>query len=145
MTTATPVLVRVTKHFEAPPARVFDAWLDPALIERFMFGPHLRDEEIIHVENEPRVGGTFSFLVRRDGAEIDHVGEYLTIVRPRKLAFTWGILGSESSRVTIEIAPAASGCDMTLSHELHPASAKNKDRTKDAWTKMLEALDLALG
>jgi uncharacterized protein YndB with AHSA1/START domain len=125
-------------------ATLVDAWLDPDMISHFMFGPHMRDEEIIHLINEPRVGGTFSFLVRREGQEIDHVGEYLSIARPRKLAFTWGVAGSASSRVSIEITPAAAGCELMLSHELHPASAGQKDKIKASWMKMLEALALTL-
>lgn len=34
-------------------------------------------------------GGRFSFLVLRGGEEIDHVGEYIALERPRRLAFTW--------------------------------------------------------
>jgi uncharacterized protein YndB with AHSA1/START domain len=37
--------VCVVRRFSASPERVFDAWLDPAMVGRFMFGPGLRDEE----------------------------------------------------------------------------------------------------
>ena len=32
-----PVVLRVTRHFEASPERVFDAWLDPAQVGQFLF------------------------------------------------------------------------------------------------------------
>ena len=94
--------VRVTRRFDAMPKRVFDAWLAPAMIGRFMFGPALRDEEVLRIELDARVGGSFSFLVRRLGTEIDHVGHYLEIDPPRRLAFTWGVAGesTDESRVT---------------------------------------------
>ncbi len=71
---ASPVQVRVVRSFAAPAERVFDAWLDPTSIGKWMCGPALRDEEVLHLEIDPRVGGKFSFLVRRQGTEIDHVG-----------------------------------------------------------------------
>ncbi|MEP7209529.1 MAG: SRPBCC family protein, partial [Alphaproteobacteria bacterium] len=85
-----PAAVAV-QTFKAPPERVYDAVLDPAMIARFMFGPLLREEEILHIRNEPKVGGAFSFKVRRGETEIDHVGKYLELDRPRRIAFTWAV------------------------------------------------------
>jgi uncharacterized protein YndB with AHSA1/START domain len=136
--------VRVTHRYSASAERVFDAWLSPALLGRWMFGPTVRDEQILHLELEPKVGGRFSFLVRRGSDEIDHVGEYLEIDRPHRLAFTWGIGAGDSSRVTIDIAPHGSGCELTLLHELHPDWADYADRTQAGWTHMLGKLSDAL-
>src|SRR2546422_4474208 len=71
MSTKHDVTVRVTHRYNASPERVFDAWLDPKLIDGWMFGPSQRDEEVRRVTVDPRVGGSFSFLVRREGHEID--------------------------------------------------------------------------
>ena len=72
-------VVRVNRRFNASSQRVFDAWLDPNMLSRWMFGPSVRDEEIVSLSLDPRPGGAFSFVVRRDGREINHVGEYLEI------------------------------------------------------------------
>lgn len=56
-----------------------------------MFGPAVRDEAIVRLDLAPHVGGSFSFVVRRQGEEINHVGTYLEIERRRRLVFTWGI------------------------------------------------------
>src|SRR6185312_11586749 len=88
-----PVIVRVTQGFNASPERVFDAWFDPVLIGQWMFGPRLRDEEIVHLKTDARLGGTFSFLVTRQSTPIDHIGTYREIERPRRIVFTWGIAG----------------------------------------------------
>ena len=141
--------VVVTHRFAAPPERVFDAWLSPELIGRWMFGPGVRDEEIVRIALDARVGGSFSFMVRRpiDGAprDIDHVGRYLALDRPRRLVFTWGVAGTGSdSQVMIEIVPAADGCALTLTHALDPAWADDADRTRAGWTTMLEALSKVL-
>src|SRR5262245_33774950 len=107
------VKVSVTRHFDASPERVFDAWLDPEKIGKWMFGPALREEEVLRIVADARVGGSFSFLVRRQGEEIDHVGKYREIDRPRRLVFTWGIAGQseDESLVTIEIAAQETAAD----------------------------------
>jgi uncharacterized protein YndB with AHSA1/START domain len=142
-----PVIVRVTRRYSAASERVFDAWLDPDLIGRFMFGPALRDEEVLRIAVDARVGGTFSFLVRRGQMEIDHVGTYRVIDRPRRLVFTWGIAGesTDESVVTIEIAPRDTGCDLTLTHEMDPKWRQYAARTEAGWAKMLEMLGTKLG
>jgi uncharacterized protein YndB with AHSA1/START domain len=140
ITVNSPIKVSVVRHFNAAPERVFDAWLDPEMIAQWMFGPAVRDEEIVRITTAPRIGGSFSFLVRRKGEEIDHVGTYLEIKRPNRLAFTWGIGEAEGSRVIIEIVGHEAGCELTLTHELAPDWADYADRTKAAWEKMLEVL-----
>jgi uncharacterized protein YndB with AHSA1/START domain len=148
MSTTQDVTVRVTHRYNASPDRVFDAWLDPRLIDGWMFGPSQRDEEVVHIAVDARVGGSFSFLVRRQGQEIDHVGEYLEIDRPRRLAFTWGaaVAGDkpDPSRVTIEIAASEGGCELTLTHEIDPEWAEYADRTREGWSKILAAMETAL-
>jgi uncharacterized protein YndB with AHSA1/START domain len=140
MTTKAPSQVRVTRHFDATPDRVFDAWLNPELIGAWMFGPAVREEEVVRITNDPRVGGSFSFVVRRQGEEINHVGEYLEIQRPWRLVFTWGIDEAGGSRVVIDIIVQDAGCELTLTHELPPDWSDYADRTKAAWSKMLEVL-----
>ncbi len=137
-----PVLVRVTKSFSAAPERIFDAWFDPRLIAQWMFGPRLRDEEIVHLEVDVRVGGRFSFLVKRQGMEIDHVGVYRAIARPRRIVFTWGIAGhsTDESVVEIDIVATATGCKLTLTHHMDPKWADYAERTQAGWTTMLNAL-----
>jgi uncharacterized protein YndB with AHSA1/START domain len=147
MTGEAPALVRVTRRFSVSPERVFDVWLDPQMIGRWMFGPALREEEVLHLEVDARVGGTFSFLVRRQGEEIDHVGTYREIDRPRRLVFTWGVVGDSEgeSQVIVDIRPAETGAELTLTHEMHPKWVEYAGRTEAAWAKMLDALATAFG
>src|SRR5262245_9577433 len=141
------VKVSVTRHFDASPERVFDAWLDPEMIGKWMFGVALREEEVLSIVSDARVGGSFSFLVRRQGQEIDHIGKYREIDRPRRLVFTWGIAGEseDESFVTIEIVPQGRGVELTLTHEMDSKWADYTGRAEDGWTKMLNELAAALG
>src|SRR5688572_6176356 len=94
--------VRLRQLFSASPQHIFNMWLDPEKIADWMFGPKVRDEQVLGIEIDPKVGGRFSFKVLRDGTEIDHVGEYVAIDRPRRLAFTWAVRGEGlNSRVSI--------------------------------------------
>jgi uncharacterized protein YndB with AHSA1/START domain len=137
-----PVKVRVSRQIKASSEKVFDAWFDPELLGKWMFGPALRDEEVVRLTTDAKVGGTFSFVVRRQGMEIDHIGKYLEIDRPRRLVFTWAVAPSpiDSSRVSIDVAPLENGCEITLIHELHPDWADYAARTEAGWTKMINAL-----
>ncbi len=135
--------VRVTRTFAARPEAVFDAWLDPAWLGRWMFGPGVRPETVLHLRTEARVGGGFSFLVERDGQRIDHIGTYLEIDRPRRLVFTWAIRGEsddDGSTVAIDLAATPEGCALTLTHTLPAQWADYASRTRHGWTTMLDAL-----
>lgn len=146
MPVESPITVRVQRAYPHAPERVFDAWLDPSVLGRWMFGPSIRDEEIVRLSVDPRVGGMFSFVVRRQGAEIDHVGQYLEIDRPARLVFTWGVAEDlpETSRVTIDIAARDGGCDLTLTHTMDAKWADYAARTESGWQMMLSALDRAM-
>lgn len=136
--------MKVTQKFSVSAERVFDAWLNPDMLNKWMFGRALRDEDVIHLKLDPKVGGRFSFMVKRQGEKIDHVGTYREIVRPNRLVFTWGIVGfsdnESESVVFIDIVSNKSGCELTLTHELDAKWSDYKDRAKDGWTKMLNAL-----
>jgi uncharacterized protein YndB with AHSA1/START domain len=142
-----PTIVQVTRRYSASAERVFDAWLDPDMIGQFMFGARLREEEVVHLRNQPRVCGTFSFLVKRQGQPIDHIGRYEVIERPRKLVFTWSIAPEpiDASRVTITITARGNGCELTLAHELAPGWEDYAERTKGGWTRMTDELATVLG
>lgn len=142
-----PVKAVATKRFTVSAERVFDAWLDVNWLGRWMFGPSVRDERIVRLGCEPRVGGKFSFVVDRQGNEVDHVGEYLEIDRPRLLVFTWGTRDTlpETSRVIVEIAPTADGCEVRVTHVMAAKWADFADRAAGSWRKMLDALAVALG
>jgi uncharacterized protein YndB with AHSA1/START domain len=143
MTSESRAAVRVTRHFTAAPERVFDAWLDPATAGRWLFATPTG--QMVRVEIEPRVGGRFIFVDRRDGQDVEHVGEYLAIERPRRLVFSFGVplYSAEMTRVTVEITPAETGCDLTLTHEgVLPDYA---ERTAGGWTMILGRLEAAVG
>jgi uncharacterized protein YndB with AHSA1/START domain len=141
-----PLRVVVTHRFPTAAERVFDAWLDPHWIGRWMYGPPLRQERVVRLATEPRVGGRFSFVVDRAGVEVIHHGTYLEIDRPQLLVFTWGTGDGQPdvSRVVVELTPLGAGCQLTLTHVLAARWANFAVRAPGAWRRMLTALDHAL-
>ena len=137
--------LRVERRFAASAERVFDAWLDPAIARAWLFAA--AGGRIVRAETDPRVGGRFVFVDRRDGGDVEHVGEYLEIDRPRRLAFTFGVpaFGPEFDVVTIDIVEDGDGCRLTLTHAMTPAiHAEWSERTREGWTTMLAALAATL-
>lgn len=141
-----PIKVIVKKEFNAPAEKIFDAWLDPDWLNRWMFGPDVREEEIIKLENSPEKGGTFSFVVKRDDNVINHMGTYREVQRPNRLVFTWGVdvEAGDESVVTITIQSTESGCRLTLVHTMDSKWAEYVDRTEQGWSFMLEKLNALL-
>jgi uncharacterized protein YndB with AHSA1/START domain len=142
MNAETPVVARVSHHFSASAERVFDAWLDLEFTSRFMFT--IETGELVRAEMDPRVGGKFVFVDRRDGQDVVHVGEYMEIDRPRRIVFTLAVDDSETSVVNIDIAPLESGCELTLTHEMDPVWADYIERTERGWSTILNAMDSGL-
>ncbi|HVZ30212.1 MAG TPA: SRPBCC family protein [Asticcacaulis sp.] len=139
------VSVEIQHSYAAPVERVFDAWLDPALIGGFLFGPHLRNEELLSADIDARVGSRFSFKVRRDGQVLDHKGKYFVIDRPHTLSFSWGVNEEDGvSRVTLTFTPTATGCDLHLTHLMAAKWADWKDKIAAGWRKIVSDLDTTL-
>ncbi|HXK33551.1 MAG TPA: SRPBCC family protein [Dehalococcoidia bacterium] len=143
MTTPRPVRVTVTHRFEANAEDVFDAWTDPDIVSKWMLAAPVQDEDVVRISVDARAGGRFSFVVRREGLELDHQGQYLEIDRPRRLVFTWGVNEDpgETSVVTVEIAPSLDGgCELTLTHEMIDKWADYAERTRQGWGHIIAAI-----
>lgn len=136
MSTQSKVYARVTHHFTASAERVFDAWLDPVKA-RLWFAPGLGPMTVVEID--PRVGGKFTLTQRREGEDVEHTGEYLELVRPTRLVFTWKVpkYSSDSSRIIIDIEPQGTGCLLKLSHEIPIEYREYLEGATNAWTTML--------
>jgi uncharacterized protein YndB with AHSA1/START domain len=95
---------------------------------------------MVRVEIDARVGGSFVIVDRRNGEDVEHTGEYLEIERPRRLVFTFGVpkYSPLFTKVTIEIEPAASGSDLTLTQENVPPEYLG--RNEKGWIGILVGL-----
>jgi uncharacterized protein YndB with AHSA1/START domain len=133
----------VSHRYAATPETVFDAWLDPKIAPRFLFATPTG--RMIVCEIDARVGGRFDLTERRpDMGDVKHVGEFLEIDRPRRLVFTFGVpqFNPGMSRVEVEIRPAGTGCEVTLTQRDVPDEWAA--RSSEGWSKILASLEGAL-
>ncbi len=136
-----PVILTVTRDFAASASRVFDAWLDPAQARRFLFATP--DGEMLTCEIEARVGGRGLIVERRASGDAHHRLQFEVIERPHRLVFLFAADPAEEgqwTRVSIDIAETATGCTLTLTHEMDPAWAAYEEQTRKGWGMILASL-----
>jgi two-component system cell cycle response regulator DivK len=131
---------RAARQFDAPSEAVFDAWLDDRTVGQWLFATP--EGEMVRVEIEARVGGRFEIVERRNGEDIAHTGTYQEMDRPRRLAFTLQVpkYSANEERVTIDVASAEDGCELTLAQTLAEAAPADAERIERGWSWILEAL-----
>lgn len=135
--------VSVNRTFGVSSEKVFDAWIIPDSLGHWMFGPEVRQEEIIALETEARLNGAYTFAVRRGEDVIVHVGKYLEYDSPGKLVFTWGVKGEsdEESIVTVQLHEGNGGCELSLIHEMDARWQAYQEKTRQSWDYMLGKLE----
>ena len=136
--------VRVERSFDAPCERVFDAWLDAGNVGKWLFATP--DGEMVLVELDPRVGGHYAIVERRDGEDVLHTGIYEEVERPRRLVFTLQVpkYSSDSSRIAIDLEPnEGGGCVLVL--DAGEARQEDVAKFEQGWSTILDGLAGELG
>ena len=135
---ARPVAIRVAARYNATPECVFHAWLDAEVARRWLFATAARPTT--NVEIDARVAGTFRFVERRDGSDVEYRGEYVEIVPCRRLVFSLVLPGGRpaSTRVSVDIDGRPDGCSVALTHEQVPPDLAHDIEAR--WTGMLYGL-----
>jgi uncharacterized protein YndB with AHSA1/START domain len=129
----------VQRTIRASPERLFEAWTTPQqLIE--WWGPD--GVACIAPTVDLRIGGRYRIGNRLpDGREIWITGVFEAIDRPRLLAYTWRIEGSEaeSERVTVRFESRGADTDVIVTHE-RIANETMRDQHALGWNGCLEGL-----
>jgi uncharacterized protein YndB with AHSA1/START domain len=136
--------VIVTQKFPSDEDSIYDALLDPKTASRFLFATPTG--KMVRAEIDPRVGGHYTFVEERDGKEVLHTGEYLELVRPVKMVFTFSVpeYSSEVSTVQIHLAHLGEGCELRLINSGVPREWAEKAR--EGWAGiLLKARDVLAG
>ncbi len=143
MTTTTDLELTVNRTIKAPRKKVFDAWLSPAMLARFMRPPSTTGEA--RVQNDPVTGGRFSIVMVTPEKEIPHAGTYLAIDPHDHLSFTWESPHSlDDSVVTIDFADAGPGATEITLKQVKFKSEQARDGHVEGWTTIMEALAEAI-
>jgi uncharacterized protein YndB with AHSA1/START domain len=136
---AEDTILEITRLFDAPPGRVFDAWLNREEWQAWI-GPEGLNCEVPLLE--PHVGGRYRVIMRlTDGRVIPVAGVFKIIDAPRTLAFTWGWEGdpSRESLVTITLRETGGQTELTLRQE-GLGSVANRDDHGKGWNSALNKL-----
>jgi uncharacterized protein YndB with AHSA1/START domain len=140
-----PTTIVVTRVMATAPEVVFDAWLDAARAGAWLFATPTG--RMVEVAMDPRAGGAFRIVDRRDGEDVAHVGTYLELERPSRLVFEFGVpkYSDARDRVMVAMVPQGIGCEVTLTHTLTPGMEEWADSVRQGWTGILAGLAAELG
>jgi len=132
----------LVRRIKARPSIVFDAVTAAEGIAQW-WGPDAGP--VLVAEADVRVGGHFRVRFRTlDGGEHESQGEYLELVKPERVVFSWRWTGGQEdpgiSRVEINLRAIPEGTELTFTHsQLHSEETR---RTHEAgWTGSLDKLE----
>jgi uncharacterized protein YndB with AHSA1/START domain len=129
----------VRRRLRASPERLFDAWTDPLQLVKW-WGPEGVD--CIEASIDLRTGGTYRIANRFPDASVLWIrGEYEVVDRPRLLAFSWQIEGSDArpERVTVQFIAIDAETEVVVTHE-RIADATTRERHAHGWAGCLDGL-----
>lgn len=134
----------VSRTISAPREKVFNAWLSPAMMAKFMAVPN-GGTAPSRVSNDPVKGGRFSIVMVTPEKDVPHAGTYLEIEPVSRLSFTWESPHSlDDSVVTIDLAEIdATTTEVTLRH-VKFRSEDSRDGHEKGWSAILANLAEAL-
>ncbi|GGI65353.1 SRPBCC domain-containing protein [Enterococcus alcedinis] len=135
----TKIAVTVTHDFQLIPETIYQAWTQPEILKKWLF----HDGELIQCDNHLEINGYFIFTDHRNGQDVQHIGHYLTLEKPNRLQFTWGVVDDlpASSLVTIDIQATPSGSQVTLIHQIDKQWETYVPQIKQSWAKMLQQIE----
>lgn len=130
----------VSRTIPAPRKKVFDAWLSPVMLAKFM-GPPSGSASDAEVKNDPVKGGRFSIVMKLPDREVPHSGTYLAIDPHSRIAFTWESPHSlDDSEVTIDFAEPEPGKTEVTLHQVKFKSEQARNGHIEGWNAILANL-----
>lgn len=124
----------LARGITAPPATVFDAWLNPQKPGGPWFGV-----KALVLNAVP--GGLFYHAVEFEGREWAHYGRFLVIDRPHRIEHTWVSAATSGLEtvLTLTFAAKGEGTLLTLHHAGLPDDLMGR-RHEEGWGLCLDGL-----
>lgn len=144
-TESSPLVLRMTRSFDAPMERVFRAFADPEQLVKW-WGP--TGMSVIDHDINVRVGGAWRTTIQaKGGDEYTMSGVYREISPPHRLAFTWawerdGERGHETM-VTIQLSEDGERTKLAFLQEIFDTE-EMRDSHQDGWHESFICLTEAL-
>jgi uncharacterized protein YndB with AHSA1/START domain len=96
-------------------------------------------------ESDPRVGGTWEIVDRREGKDYRAIGEYKVVEPPTKLVFTFKMpqFSDLEDDITVVIQPFELGSEMIFTQEINVTheegwTTKDIEKAHEDWKKETE-------
>ena len=136
-----PLQVEVVVTIRAPQESVFDAWVSPDRMARFLCA---FDSHVSAITVDPRVGGAFRIVMSSARGDVEHRGRYLEIARPDRIRFAWisPATNNEETEVTVTFDRIGHETRVTLVH-IGLADEQQRQRHRGGWQSILEKLQAA--
>jgi uncharacterized protein YndB with AHSA1/START domain len=136
-------MAEIHRRFDATPAIIFAAFVDPILVQRWLRpGPEVGLDVLAY---DFRPGGTYRFAYQNPGADIMHVnGVFELIEPPSRIVFSWNIEPPDEhagvrSEVRVSINPTNAGSEVVIEH-VKLARPGAPARHREGWRGALEGL-----
>ncbi len=136
----TELTVNLNKIINAPLKTVYEAWLNPEMLAKFILPmPGMPEPE---VNNDAREGGGFTIIMTVGDQKIPHTGKYLIVDRYKELVFTWeSPFSAEDSTVTLLFSEVANDkTNIQLTH-VKFLDEEARDNHKGGWGNILDTLN----
>ena len=132
-----PIELQMTRTFDAPVERVFDAWLSKSWGD-WAGPPGVKGEVTLM---EPHVGGRYQVVMHREeGGSLTVGGTYREIVRPSKIVMSWKWDNEPvDTLVTLNFRSLGGKTELHLKHEGFSAEAR-RDGHQSGWSGTLDRL-----
>ena len=117
MTNYSTTVLTMVRNFEVASEKVFDAWLDPVMMRKWLFTLEGTNQVAV---NSPEVGGSWEIVDRRDEKDYRAIGEYVEISPSEKLVFMFKMpqFSDTVDTITVELKELPEGCEMTFSQAI---------------------------
>ena len=136
----------VSRVFNAPRERVYQAWMRPADLEQWW---HMSaDATTPFAEVDLRVGGTYRLGMTPPGGDDLFVvaGTFIEIVPPEKLVYTWRWENMEEepeSTVTVEVRDLGQSTEVVINHGRFESEERRQSHI-DGWHGCMNQLEILL-
>jgi uncharacterized protein YndB with AHSA1/START domain len=141
------VVLRLSRRFNAPRERVFEAWTNKDVLRKWWAAQPSWDTPVAEVDARP--GGSYRLAMRDPESGETHtlVGEYREVTPPKRLVYTWtwesnvdAMSGSENTLVEVDFREDGDATEVVVTHSGF-ATPELRDMHTHGWNGCLDNLE----